>query len=85
MHDTPKKVFDFYLNRFTSLSGEERMKMAAGSFESVKAMVLSSLGPELSESEKRKRLLLRFYGEELDEEQIGSFCRAVDSPRKADA
>ncbi len=82
MNDTPKKIEDFYFLQFASLSGEERMKMAAESFECAKAMVSASLKPGLSESDKRMELLLRFYGDELDERQVEAFRKMNGSSEK---
>jgi hypothetical protein len=82
MGDTPKNVDDFYSSLFNSLSGEERMMMAAESFESAKEIVLSSLKPGLSESEKRMELLRRFYGEELDEKQVEEFRKLINRSRQ---
>jgi hypothetical protein len=73
MRDTTREVDDFYAGLFNSFSGEERMMIAAESFESAKAIVLSSMKPGLSESEQRMELLTRFYGDELDSKQIEAF------------
>jgi hypothetical protein len=78
MSDTPKNVDDFYSSLFNSLSGEDKIMMAVESFESAKQMVLASLKPGLSESEKRMELLMRFYGDELNEKQVEGFRESIN-------
>jgi hypothetical protein len=79
MNDTTQTVEQYWFHRLASLSGEERMKMTADSFESARAVVLSSLKAHGSESEAKKHLLLRFYGGDLSEGRIDGFLKRVNS------
>ena len=55
------------LNRiYLSKSGEEKLLIALKMFETARTIVLSSLPSNLSESEIKKELFLRFYGKEFD-------------------
>lgn len=78
MRDTSRSVEDFYSSLFDSLSGEERIMMAVESFECAKAIVISSFNEKLSESEIKKRLLIRFYGEDLSKEQTDYYLARID-------
>jgi len=69
MNDTSpwaKKIQD---ELFAKLSGEERLLMGLEMFETARKIVLSSFPPNLSENEIRKRLFLRFYGNDFSEEE----------------
>jgi hypothetical protein len=73
MDDTSKIMANFYCLQFAALSGEKRMRMAADSFDSAKTMVLSSLKAQLTESEIKRQLLLRFYKEDISKKQMDIF------------
>ena len=69
MNDTSpwaQKVLDEF---YAKLSGEERLLMGLEMFETARKIVLSSFPPNLSENEIRKRLFLRFYGNDFSEEE----------------
>jgi hypothetical protein len=63
--DTAPEIEAFMLERFRALSGSERGLMALQMFESAQRVVLSSLPEGLSEHQRRRELLRRFYGDEL--------------------
>jgi hypothetical protein len=66
-----------YRLRISRLSGEERMKMAADSFESARAIVLASLKEGMNEQETRRQLLIRFYQEDIDQKQMNIFLKML--------
>ena len=65
MNDTSPAIEALLTERFAAMSGSERMQMALQMFETAQQIVLSSLDPNLSESERRRELCRRFYGDEL--------------------
>jgi hypothetical protein len=76
MNDTSKTMERFYCLQLAGLSGEKRMRIAADSFNSAKAIVLASLKNGLDESEKKRQLLLRFYKEDISKKQMDDLLRA---------
>lgn len=65
MNDTSLEIEAFLKARYAAMTGSERALMALQIFETAQQIVLSSLAPGLSESERRRELCRRFYGEEL--------------------
>lgn len=65
MSDTSPKIEAFLTARYAAMTGSERALMALQMFETAQQIVLSSLDPALGESERRRELCRRFYGEEL--------------------
>ena len=65
MNDTSPEIEAFLRARYAAMSGSERALMALQMFETAQQIVLSSLAPGLSETERRRELCRRFYGEEL--------------------
>lgn len=65
MNDTSTEVEALLRARFEAMTGSERALMALQMFETAQQIVLSSLDPALSESERRRELCRRFYGDEL--------------------
>jgi hypothetical protein len=65
MTDTAPEIAEMVRIRLMALSGAERMRMGAESFEAARRMVLASLPPGLTEAERKRRLFQRLYGEEL--------------------
>jgi hypothetical protein len=53
--------------RYKQMTPDERVNIAAGMFETARAIVLSSLPSSLSRSERRLAVARRFYGDELPE------------------
>ena len=64
MNDTLQFFEDIYFNKFSTLTGEERLKMAVESFEVAKIISLASIDPDTDETSKKIFLLRRFYGDE---------------------
>ena len=65
MNDTNPETEAFLAARYAAMTGSERALMALQMFETAQQIVLSSLDPALSESERRRELCRRFYGDEL--------------------
>ena len=65
MNDTSPEIEALLKARFSAMTGSERALMALQMFETAQQIVLSSLNPSLSESERRRELCRRFYGDEL--------------------
>ena len=65
MNDTSPAMEALIAARFASLTGAERLMMALQMFETAQQVVLSSLPPGLGETQRRRELVRRFYGDEL--------------------
>ena len=65
MTDTPPEIAEMVRARLMARSGAERFRMGAEMFEAARRMVLASLPADLSETERRRRLFERLYGEAL--------------------
>ena len=65
MNDTSPEIEALLTARYAAMTGSERALMALQMFETAQQIVLSSLDPGLGESERRRELCRRFYGEEL--------------------
>ena len=65
MTDTPPEIAEMVRARLMALSGAERFRMGAEMFEAARRMVLASLPADLTETERKRRLFERIYGEAL--------------------
>jgi hypothetical protein len=65
VNDTSPEIEAVLAARYAAMTGSERALMALQMFETAQQIVLSSLAPDLSESQRRRELCRRFYGEEL--------------------
>ena len=63
MNDTSPEIEALLKARYAAMTGSERALMALQMFETAQQIVLSSLDPNLSESEQRRELCRRFYGD----------------------
>jgi hypothetical protein len=72
MSDTPPEIAEMVRARLMALSGEERFIMGARMFDSARRMVLASLPEGLSETERKRQLFNRLYGEALPDEIVNS-------------
>jgi hypothetical protein len=72
MNDTSPEIAEILRVRLMALSGAERFVMGARMFEAARRMVLASFPPGLSETECKKRLFSRFYGEPLPDEALNA-------------
>lgn len=65
MTDTSPEIADMVRARLMALSGAERFCMGARMFEAARSVVLASLPPDLSETERKRLLFDRLYGKPL--------------------
>jgi hypothetical protein len=63
--DTSPEVAAMVRDRIMKLSGAERFVISARMFESARIIVLASLPRNISETERKRMLYERFYGERL--------------------
>ena len=69
--DTSPEITELVRARLMAKSGAERFRMGAEMFEAARRMVLASFPAGLSESERKRCLFERIYGEELPVEMRG--------------
>jgi len=62
MNDTAPEIEELLRRRLMALSPEERLRMAAASFDVARRIVLASFPPGLTPLEVRRRLYERLYG-----------------------
>ena len=67
MNDTSPKVKAMIRERYRQMTPDERVNIAAGMYETARAIVISSLPKTLSRREQRLAVARRFYGNELPE------------------
>ena len=65
MTDTPPEIAEMVRARLMALSGAERFRMGVEMFEAARRMVLASLPADLTETERKRLLFERLYGEVL--------------------
>lgn len=65
MTDTSPEIAEMVRAKLMARSGAERFRMGAEMFEAARRMVLASLPAGLSESERKRKLFERIYGEPL--------------------
>jgi hypothetical protein len=65
MNDTPPEIAEMVRARLMALTGAERFRMGAQMFDAARRMVLASLPSGLSETEHKRLLFERLYGEPL--------------------
>ena len=65
MTDTSPEIAQMVRARLMALSGAERFRMGVEMFEAARRMVLASLPADLTETERKRRLFERLYGEPL--------------------
>lgn len=63
MNDTTPEVTRLMADRIAAMSGAQRVFLATSHFDSVRALVLASLGDEPDPAQRRVRLLCRLYPE----------------------
>lgn len=80
MHDTPPEVAALYRAMLMRKTPEERLRMGDDMLACARAFVLASLPPDLSGSEKRAQLFLRFYGQDFDPAERERICLYLRQP-----
>ena len=63
MTDTPPEIAEMVRARLMAHSGAERFRMGVEMFEAARRMVLASLPADLTETERKRRLFERLYGQ----------------------
>jgi hypothetical protein len=63
--DTPPEIAAMVRERLMARPAAERFEMGCRMFEAAREMVLASFPPDLSDTERRRRLYKRFYGQVL--------------------
>lgn len=74
MTDTPARIAAMVAERHERMTAEERLQIAAQMFESARAIVESSLPPNLTRRERRLAWARRMYGNELPEAALIAFA-----------
>lgn len=69
MIDTTTEAEKIQSELFDKMTGEERMKIASDMFDTARTLVIASLDKNLNDTEKRKALFLRFYGNDFSREE----------------
>jgi hypothetical protein len=67
MNDTSPKMKAMIRERYRKMTPDERVNIAAGMYETARAIVISSLPKTLSRREQRLAVARRIYGNELPE------------------
>ncbi len=67
MSDTSPKIQAMLRERYRRMTPDERVRIAASMFETARAIVASSLPPDLSRRDRRLAIARRFYAGELPE------------------
>ena len=75
MKDTSKAADSEFLARMKSVSGVRRLKMASSMYDAARTFVLASLDKKIADSEKRKKLFMRFYSSDFTNEQSVKICK----------
>ena len=74
MNDTSPKVAAMVAEHYRKMTPEERMRIASSMFDTARAIVESSLPPNLSRRERRLAYAKRMYGNELPEAALIAFA-----------
>lgn len=77
MSDTSEKIGAMVAERHQRMTPQERLKIASDMFETARAIVESSLPPNLTRRERRLAWARRFYGNELPEAALVAFAEWV--------
>lgn len=67
MSDTSPKIEAMVKEYYKQMTPDERVRIAASMFDTARAIVLSSLPPDLSRRDRRLALARRLYSDELPE------------------
>jgi hypothetical protein len=74
MNDTSPEIAAMVADRHRRMTPEERMRIASSMFDTARAIVESSLPPNLSRRERRLAYARRMYGCELPEAALVAFA-----------
>ena len=82
MKDTSLAVETRYISILMSCSSQERFLMGCRMYDTAKEIVKSSIlaiEPNISAGDLKKKIFLRFYGQELGKKYIQKFLRETDA------
>lgn len=85
MNDTTPQVEERFREMLLARSGEERLIMACGMYETARRLVLASLlaeDPGASPAALRRGLFLRFYGTDFSPEEASRILAALEEVRE---
>jgi hypothetical protein len=74
VNDTSPKVAALVAERHRQMTSDERIRIASSMFDTARAIVESSLSPNLSRRERRLAYARRMYGDELPEAALIAFA-----------
>lgn len=74
MNDTSPKIAAMVAEHYRQMTPEQRMRIASSMFDTARAIVESSLPPNLSRRERRLAYARRMYGNELPEAALVAFA-----------
>jgi hypothetical protein len=77
MTDTSPEFAQFYFDKIMSLSPKERLRMGSSLYDTAREIVLSSLPENMSETEKKVQLFLRFYENDFTKEQLEKIIKRI--------
>jgi hypothetical protein len=80
MNDTSAKIAAMVAEHYRKMTPEERMRIASSMFDTARAIVESSLPPNLSRRERRLAYAKRMYGNELPEAALIAFAEWPEDP-----
>jgi hypothetical protein len=80
MNDTSPEIAAMVAERHRLMTPEERMRIASSMFDTARAIVESSLAPNLSRRERRLAYAKRMYGNELPEAALIAFAEWSADP-----
>jgi len=79
MNDTSPEFEAMIDERYRRMTPDARVRIAASMYDTARAIVLSSLPPELSRREKRLAFARRFYEGELPEAAMIAYAEWEDA------
>jgi hypothetical protein len=74
MNDTSPKIAALVAERYRQMTLDERVRIASSMFDTARAIIESSLPPNLSRRERRLAYARRMYGNELPEAALIAFA-----------
>ena len=74
MNDTPPDVEEMVDERYRSMTPDQRVRIAVSMFETARALIESSLPPNLNRKERRLAFARRLYADELPEAALHAFA-----------
>lgn len=74
MNDTSPEFEDMVDARYRSMAPDERVRIAASMYDTARAIVLSSLPPDLDRRARRLAFARRFYEGELPEAALIAYA-----------